>query len=88
MAVDKLSVSFEPELGEAIRAAAEAEDASVSAWLAEAARDRLRNLALGVALDELIAESGLTEEELAEAGAAARARAVITGPPRRQRGTA
>lgn len=88
MAVDKLSVSFEPELGEAIRAAAEAEDATVSAWLAEAARDRLRNLALGVALDELIAESGLTEEELAEAGAAARARAVITGPSVRQRGTA
>jgi hypothetical protein len=88
MAVDKLSVSFEPELGEAIREAAEAEDATVSAWLAEAARDRLRNLALGVALDELIAETGLTEEELAAAGAEARTRAVTTGPELRRQQTA
>ena len=78
MAVDKLSVSFEPELGEAIREAAEAEDATVSAWLAEAARARLRNLALGVALDQIIAEAGFSEEELLAAAADARARAVTT----------
>lgn len=79
MAVDKLSVSFEPELGDAIREAAAAEGATVSAWLAQAARARLRNLALGVALDEIIAETGYSEEELMAAAAESRAWGVTTG---------
>jgi hypothetical protein len=47
MGVEKMSVSFDLELGEAIRAAASDASQSVSAWLAQAARDRLRLEALG-----------------------------------------
>lgn len=64
MAVEKFSVSLDPELSRALRAAAEEEDVSVSAWIAEAARQRLRNHMLGIALDEIIAEQGWTREEL------------------------
>jgi hypothetical protein len=64
VAVEKFSVSFEPDLGDAIRAAADEDDASVSAWLAEAARVRLRGLALRHALDEILADEGLTAADL------------------------
>jgi hypothetical protein len=67
MAVDKLSVSFEPGLGDEIRAAAEDDEESVSAWLAEAARARLRQLALQHALDEILHDEGLTADDLADA---------------------
>jgi hypothetical protein len=67
MAVDKLSISFEPGLGDEIRAAAEADDESVSAWLADAARARLRQLALQHALDEILHDEGLTLDDLANA---------------------
>jgi hypothetical protein len=50
MGVEKMSVSFDLELGEAIRSSAAGEGRSVSAWLAEAARDRLRLEALGDAV--------------------------------------
>jgi hypothetical protein len=50
MGVEKMSVSFDLELGEAIRAAATGASQSVSAWLAQAARDRLRLEALGQAV--------------------------------------
>jgi hypothetical protein len=46
MTVEKMSVSFEAELGEDIREAARLSSESVSAWLAEAARRRLRSNAL------------------------------------------
>jgi hypothetical protein len=80
VSVEKFSVSFEPELGQAIREAADEDDDTVSAWLAEAARDRLRNLALGHALDELLAEAGLSEDQVLKAARAVRARAVSTTP--------
>ena len=64
MGVAKFSVSFDPDLGDAIRHAAEDEDQTVSAWLADAARQRIKNLLLGQVLDELIAEMGWTEEQL------------------------
>lgn len=68
MAVDRLSVALDPDLGKAIREAAAEEQTSVSAWLAEAAADRLRNRLLGMALDAWEAENGaITEEELAAA---------------------
>lgn len=68
MAVDRLSVALDPELGAAIREAAAAERTSVSAWLAEAATDRLRNRLLGMALDAWESENGaITEEEIAAA---------------------
>lgn len=65
-----MSVSFDLELGEAIRTAAEEESLSVSAWLAEAARARLKNKLLGEAMDAWKAKYGdITEEELEEARA-------------------
>lgn len=83
MSVEKFSVSFDPDLGRAIRDAADADDASVSAWLAEAARARLRTLVLGSVLDETLRELGLTEDEVLEAARLARAKAVVVDPTRR-----
>ncbi len=68
MGVEKMSVSFELELGEAVRASATGSGQSVSAWLAEAARDRLRLVALGEAVKAWEQEYGpLTEKEVARA---------------------
>jgi hypothetical protein len=68
MGVEKMSVSFDLVLGEAIRASASDSHQSVSAWLAEAARDRLRLEALGQAVGSWEQEFGpLTDAELAEA---------------------
>lgn len=66
-----MSVSFGLELGEAIRASAAGEGRSVSAWLAEAARDRLRLEALREAVVAWEHAYGpLTEAEVAGAQAA------------------
>ncbi|MFO0761602.1 MAG: hypothetical protein U0359_34485 [Byssovorax sp.] len=70
MNVDRLSVTMEPRLGAAIRKAAKRAKLSVSAWIAEAAADRVRNELLGEALDAWEAEGGPFDE--AELGAAAR----------------
>ncbi len=68
MGVQKISVSFDLELGEAIRDSAHVAQTSVSAWLAEAARDRLRLEALGQAVATWEQELGpLTEAEIARA---------------------
>lgn len=64
MSVEKFSVSLDPELGRALRSAAQAENINVSAWLATAIRDRLRHVALGTVLDEILAEEGWTRDEL------------------------
>jgi hypothetical protein len=64
MSVEKFSVSLDPELGRALRAAAEADNTNVSAWLATAIRQRLRNAALGAALNEILREEGWTRDEL------------------------
>ncbi|HEV7941160.1 MAG TPA: hypothetical protein VGP17_00010 [Solirubrobacteraceae bacterium] len=70
MKVDKLSVSFDPDLGDAVRAAAKRSGRGLSGWLAEAAAARLRAEALAEFLDEWEAEHGkLTEEEVARAAA-------------------
>ena len=54
-----------PELGEGVRQAAARQGISVSAWLAEAAADRLRNELLGAALDAWESEEGpFAETEL------------------------
>jgi hypothetical protein len=66
--VDKLSVSFDPELGDAVRSAAAEAGKPLSAWLAEAAASKLRAEALGRFLDGWEAEHGvLTADELARA---------------------
>jgi len=59
-----------PELGEGVRQAAARQGTSVSAWLTEAAADRLRNELLGAALDAWESEDGpFTEAELSAAAA-------------------
>ncbi|MDQ6777408.1 MAG: hypothetical protein M3071_14590 [Actinomycetota bacterium] len=70
MKVDKLSVSFDPELGDAVRAAARQRGAGVSRWLADAAAAKLRTEALADFLDAWEADHGsLTVDELAKAAA-------------------
>lgn len=74
MKVDKLSVSFDPDLGDSVRDAARRAGRSLSGWLAEAAADKLRSDALADLLRDWEAEHGpLTEEELARAAAELRA---------------
>jgi hypothetical protein len=66
--VDKLSISFEPELGDAVRAAAAQAGQPVSSWLAEAAASKLRAEALADFLAGWESEHGvLTPEEIARA---------------------
>jgi hypothetical protein len=66
--VDKLSISFEPELGDAVRSAASRAGRPVSAWLAEAAASKLRAEALAEFLTGWETEHGaLTADELARA---------------------
>jgi hypothetical protein len=68
MKVDKLSVSFEADLGDAVRAAAERSGTGISRWLADAAAAKLRAEALAEFLDEWESEHGaFTAEELAKA---------------------
>lgn len=63
--MDRFSVTMAPELGEGVRQAAARQGISVSAWLAEAAADRLRNELLGAALDAWESEDGpFAETEL------------------------
>lgn len=65
MPVDRFSVTMNPELGAAVREAAQRAGMSVSGWLAEAAAAKVRNALLGAALDAWDAEDGpLTDEEL------------------------
>jgi hypothetical protein len=68
MKVDKLSISFEPELGDAVRSAAAQAGKPVSSWLAEAAASKLRAEALAEFLARWESEHGvLTVEEIARA---------------------
>ncbi len=68
MKVDKLSVSFEPDLGDAVRSAAARAGKPVSSWLAEAAASKLRAEALADFLAGWEAEHGvLTVQEVARA---------------------
>lgn len=70
MKVDKLSVSFDPDLGDEVRAAAKRSGRGLSGWLAEAAASRLRAEALAEFLDAWESEHGaLTADELARATA-------------------
>ena len=63
-----LSISFDPELGDAVRSAAAQAGKPLSSWLAEAAASKLRAEALAEFLDGWEAEHGvLTAQELARA---------------------
>jgi hypothetical protein len=68
MKVDKLSISFDPELGDAVRAAAAQAGQPVSSWLAEAAASKLRAEALADFLASWETEHGvLAPAEIARA---------------------
>lgn len=79
--VEKMSVSFDLELGEAIRASASDAGQNVSAWLADAARQRLRTEALGEAVADWEQRFGPLDE--AEVGEAERVLEQATERPRR-----
>jgi hypothetical protein len=71
MNVDRLSVTMDAALGEAARKAARRARVSLSAWIAEAAADRLRHEALNEALVEWqVADGAFTADELAAASKA------------------
>lgn len=70
MTVSKVTVSLDPAVAErARREVAEGRARSVSAWLNDAARDRLEDEDLESVLAELFADTGgpLTKQELARA---------------------
>ena len=68
MAVDRLSITVDAELGRAVRAAARASGASVSSWAAEALAASVRQRNMREFLDDWQAEQGaFTEQELAAA---------------------
>ncbi|HTM20092.1 MAG TPA: hypothetical protein VL172_06290 [Kofleriaceae bacterium] len=81
MQVDRLSITMDPRLGAAVRRAARRAGVSVSAWIAGASADRVRNELLGQAIDQWEEADGpFTGEELAEA-----ARLLGADRPRRGR---
>jgi metal-responsive CopG/Arc/MetJ family transcriptional regulator len=66
MAVERVTISLEAELAEAVREAAEADAQNLSAWLADAARRRLASRGLRDVLTDWEAEHGqFSEDELA-----------------------
>jgi hypothetical protein len=66
--VDKMSISFDADLGESVREAARRAGSGLSSWLADAAAAKLRAEALAGFLDEWEREHGrLTDDELAAA---------------------
>jgi len=70
MTVERVTVSVESELAEAIRQAADADAQNLSAWLVEAARRRLASRGLRDVMAEWEDEHGhFTDEELAVARA-------------------
>jgi hypothetical protein len=82
MKVDKLSVSFDPDLGDAVRNAARRAGRGLSGWMADAAAAKLRAEALADFLDEWEAQHGpLTADELAAAAAELRLPATTTDQP-------
>lgn len=68
MAVERLTISLEGDLAEAIRVAAEANADNVSSWIAEASRRRLSREGLLAVIKDWEAEHGeITAEEMAAA---------------------
>lgn len=68
MAVERLTISLEADLAEAIRVAAEANADNVSSWIAEASQRRLSREGLLAVIKDWEAEHGeITVEEMAAA---------------------
>lgn len=82
MKVDKLSVSFDAELGDAVRSAARSQGGGLSAWLADAASAKLRKEALAAYVADWEDKHGpLTAEELERADVELRPRTSTSGRP-------
>jgi hypothetical protein len=81
MKVDKLSVSFDPDLGDAVRDAAKRGGRGLSGWLAEAAQAKLRSEALGDFLDGWETEHGVLNSDQLAAAAAKLRLDVPSAPP-------
>ena len=79
--VDKLSVSFDADLGDAVRDAAKRGGRGLSGWLAEAAEAKLRSEALGDFLDGWEAEHGVLSSDQLAVAAAELQLAVPSAPP-------
>ncbi|MBI4884498.1 MAG: hypothetical protein HY826_10650 [Actinobacteria bacterium] len=68
MTVERLTISLEAELAEAIRVAAEADAENISSWIAEASRRRLSQRGLRAVIRDWENEHGeITAEEMAAA---------------------
>ena len=86
MNVDRLSITMDSALGEAARKAAKRANLSVSAWIAEATADRLRNEALNDALVVWQSEDGpFTGPELDAAAKALNSTPRAGRTPKRRR---
>ena len=82
MAAEKLSISVDEDTADLVREAAAKEGITVSAWITNAAQDRLRNLLLGKFLDEVFAEIGeMTDEEEERLIAESRVESVLVNGP-------
>lgn len=70
MAAERVSISIDTELAQAVREAAEEDAQDLSSWLADAAREQLASRGLKDVLAAWQAEHGaFSEEELAAARA-------------------
>ncbi|CAN5503136.1 hypothetical protein BH10ACT2_BH10ACT2_10420 [soil metagenome] len=68
VAVERITISLEADLADAIRAAAEADADNVSSWIAEASRKRLAREGLMAVIKDWEAEHGeITAEDMAAA---------------------
>ncbi|MGO9788789.1 MAG: hypothetical protein ACLP8S_04430 [Solirubrobacteraceae bacterium] len=81
MKVDKLSVSFDSDLGDAVRDAAKRAGRGLSGWLAEAAEAKLRSEALGEFLDGWEADHGALSRDQLAAAAAELHLDMVSSPP-------
>jgi hypothetical protein len=79
MGQPKLSISADDAIVAEVKAAASEDSESVSAWIIDAARAKLRNRALGLAVADALTEHGILPEEALSAYDAARRSAMVTG---------
>ena len=80
MPQSKISISGDEELLAEIKAAADEETESVSGWLIDAATAKLRNRALGLAVNHALTEHGVTLDDALTAYEAARRSSRLTSP--------
>jgi len=85
MAAEKLSISLEASLARIVRSAAAEEGVTVSTWLAEAAKERARQLALRTALDAMDERFGpMSLEDARRIVADTRKKSIVVRPRRKR----